>query len=870
MINVSRRCRGVICACLFACAPWLRAGTVTTRSGQTLQGEIKLVGEKIVIATENTLREVLLAEVKKADFSSLSPTTPKPGHGLRGEYFAGRGLSKLLLTRTDPQVAHDWGESAPHPALTPTGREFSVRWTGRLRPPATQTYRLITNTDDGVRLWLDGNLLIDRWYDQSGGEHTAEAKLDGNKAYDLKVEYYNATGRAGASLAWSSPHLPRQVIAHEHLLSPQDDPPATMPQRILLKTPAADSGPEFVRVLKSDRSGLRGEYFEDRDLKQLRFVRIDPSVDFNFHAENLPDPTSPAEGSVRWTGMIQAPRSEDYRFHVEVHRRVRLWVDEQLVIDQWKGEGGEYTSMKVSLTAGKKVPFKLEYTSPDGFMICRVRWSSQSTPRDVVPPEAFSLVETEKSARPVLALLSPEAGAVVAAPSSIKLSAAALSPNGKITKVEYFDRSTLLGAATAPSTGDIYEARWDNPEAGVYPIWARLTDSAGITALTEPQLLTVTGKGDGSLKSPWGDFYIANNEFKTPGKAGMKNGDGAEPTYRIDEALGTLVAEGEHDAGHFIIQPLTGDGQIVARVASLDPADPIAGAMAGITLRENLKNRCKTFSMLYGIPVTDPVVSFVRRQEHWMNPATTERQIGGPYWLKLVRHGDRVHGYTSPDGKNWDLLGSEKFESPPQAYVGLVAFSRDRDKPASVVFDHVEVTPGSPALASAVKGFLTRGGTFIAADVTKVDDNFIHYHRDNKSHKIPAKDVARVLFKPMLAEHAQKLTAGRTGALMSNGDFIEGEIRGVKEGHAQVSSVLFGLRRIAVNEDLVAVVLNEPTPAKALWEVATRDGSVYRARGLRQESDEILMEDASMGKLGVPQESLLELRTLTPSPAGDR
>jgi hypothetical protein len=792
----------------------------------------------------------------------------KAGHGLRGEYFAGRGLKKLLFVRNDPQVAYDWGETSPHPALTPWGREFSVRWTGRLRVAKGQTYQIFTSTDDGVRVWLDGKLVVDRWFDQSGGDHSAEVKLEGGKAYDLKVEYYNGTGRAAAMLAWQAAGVAKQAIPHENLLLPENAAGQSGSGQqgvITLPTPSTDVGPAFERVLQSDRTGLRGEYFEDRELKEAGFVRIDPTIDFNFHAENPPDPTSPAEGSVRWTGMIEARHSEEYRFHVEVHRRVRLWVDDQLVIDQWKGEGGEYTSAKVALVAGKKVPFKLEYTSPDGFMICRVRWSSASTPRDVVPPEAFSLAGDEKLARPVVALLSPEANSLAAAPTAIKLAAAAMTPNGKISKVEFFDRTKRIGTATnsvsGTEHGTIYEIVWENPEAGVYNIWVRLTDSAGVTALTEPQVLTVTGKGDGTLTSPWGDFYIGNNEFKSAGTAGVKAGGDAGKTFTIGEAVGTLVSEGEHDAGHFIVQSLVGDGQIVARVAELDPADPNAGAMAGVTLRESLKNRCKQFSMLYGIPVTDPVVSFVRRPEAWRNPFPTERQVGGPYWLKLARHGNLVHAYTSQDGKNWDLMGSEKFEAAPQAYVGLVAFSQDRAKPAKAVFDHVEVTPGSPALESTAKGFLTRGGTFVAAEVFEIDESFVRYNRDNRTGSIPLKDVARVLFKPMLAEHADKLSGGRTGALMTNGDFFEGEVKGLKDGHASVSSVLFGPRRIWVHEDLVAVVMNEASAAKALFEVEMRDGSVFRGKSLREEKGEVVVEDVSVGGVRVPVSAVVEMRS---------
>src|SRR5260221_7328709 len=148
------------------------------------------------------------------------------------------------------------------------------------------------------------------------------------------------------------------------------------------------------------------------------------------------------EVSIRWTGMIESRFTETYRFHAEVRRRIRLWIDDHLVIDEWKGEGAEYSSDKVPMVAGKKVPFKLEYTSPNGFMLCRLRWSSKSQGRDTIPPEAFSISPDEKLARPVIGMVFPAADTFIAAPASLPLEAAALTPNGQIKTLQFFDRNT--------------------------------------------------------------------------------------------------------------------------------------------------------------------------------------------------------------------------------------------------------------------------------------------------------------------------------------------------------------------------------------------------------------------------------------------
>jgi hypothetical protein len=555
--------------------------------------------------------------------------------------------------------------------------------------------------------------------------------------------------------------------------------------------------------------------------------------------------------------MIEPRFSEEYQFQVEVHRRVRLWVDGKLIIDQWRGEGGEYSSERIALVGGKRVPFKVEYTSPNGFMLCRVRWSSKSQPRETIPPEAFTVAPDEKLSRPVIGMVYPASDAFVAAPQQVALLGAGLSPNGRVTRFQFFGG---VNSAWAEFESQPYRYLLNKPAPGVYKVRAKLTDAAGVTALSDFATLTITGKGDGSIKAPWGDFFIANNDLRTPGTA-SQNGD----AFKIDNAVGTLVAESDHDAGQFVIQPLTGDGQIVARVTGVlpGPDDGVAGAMGGVTIRENLKNRCKQFSMLYGQPGEEPVASFARRQDHWMNPVVSEKPSKLPVWFKLARYGQRVYAYTSADGKDWDLFASERFESSsPQVFAGLVAFCSTPGRPASATFDHVRLIPGSPPLESSVKGFVTRGGTFVAADVYAIDENLVRFTRNHAPASIPLNDVARILFKPLLADQAAKLSPGRSGVLMSTGDFLEGDVRSLKEGSVSVSSVLFGLRRVPLADDVTAVLLHDISAERAPYTIATTDGSLYRARGLRPARDgqELQVDDASLGPVTVPMGALSRLR----------
>ncbi len=139
-------------------------------------------------------------------------TTTGPGGGVKAEYFNNMDLSgEPALTRTDPAIDFSWGD--PGGPGDPIGvNQFSARWTADLEALRTETFRFITSSDDGVRLWLDGKLLIDNWTDHGTTENIAIVNLVGGRIYALRMEYYENTGGAVASLAWESPSVARQVI----------------------------------------------------------------------------------------------------------------------------------------------------------------------------------------------------------------------------------------------------------------------------------------------------------------------------------------------------------------------------------------------------------------------------------------------------------------------------------------------------------------------------------------------------------------------------------------------------------------------------------------------------------------------------------
>jgi hypothetical protein len=135
-------------------------------------------------------------------------------NGLKGEYFDNMNLTNLIAARTDNCINFAWDDIAPMAAM---GLDtYSVRWTGKIVPKYTQTYTFYTLTNDGVRLWVNGQLLIDSWINQAA-EHSSSIGLTAGQAYDIKVEYYNNAATGVAELSWSSPSQPKEVVQGSRL-----------------------------------------------------------------------------------------------------------------------------------------------------------------------------------------------------------------------------------------------------------------------------------------------------------------------------------------------------------------------------------------------------------------------------------------------------------------------------------------------------------------------------------------------------------------------------------------------------------------------------------------------------------------------------
>ena len=254
-------------------------------------------------------------------------------HNWRGEYYANNTLAgSPMVVRDDAQIAFNWERNSPFPELIPADF-FSVRWTRSIYfNPGRYTFSV--TVDDGVRLWVNNQLLVDRWFNQTQTTYTADITLPAGPI-PIKMEYYDAGHHAVAQLSWT---------------------PGTA----------------------GTINNWRGEYYNNDGLAGGPVaVRDDAGIDFNW-GNGAPIAGLGADYfSARWTRTLTLPPGR-YRFTTTTDDGVRLWVNNQLLIDRWIVQPSTAHSGEIELLGGP-VPLKMEYFERTGEARATLTWQMVGT-----------------------------------------------------------------------------------------------------------------------------------------------------------------------------------------------------------------------------------------------------------------------------------------------------------------------------------------------------------------------------------------------------------------------------------------------------------------------------------------------------------
>ncbi len=267
------------------------------------------------------------------------------------KYFNNTDLTGApVLERTDNAIDFDWGGGSPAPG-TVNADNFSVRWEATVSLSAG-TWRFTTTTDDGVRLWVDGNQIINQWKTQPPTTYSADIYLnDGN--HNIKMEYFEGAETATAKLAWTKPGS---------------------------YTPVPTAAPTY-----APSGDWYAQYFNNMSLSGSPVLtRNEANLDYDWGFGSPGWPVPADYFSARWTRSVYFNSTGTWRFTVTADDGVRLWVNNQLIIDQWKRQSATFGA-DVYVNAGT-YEVRMDYFEQTEAAKAKLSWYYAGAPQPTTPP----------------------------------------------------------------------------------------------------------------------------------------------------------------------------------------------------------------------------------------------------------------------------------------------------------------------------------------------------------------------------------------------------------------------------------------------------------------------------------------------------
>jgi hypothetical protein len=260
-------------------------------------------------------------------------TTVGGGAGIKGEYFNNVNLSGTPdLTRIDPNVNFDWGDQGPGAPINADG--WSARWTADLEILSDDTYTFSVNSQDGTRLWIDGELVLDMWVAWVTTKYASLPMYLEKGIHSLRLEFFDSGELGGddvdavQELYWSTPTMAEQIIPAGPLQPPlragSPNPPngaVDVKQAPILKWGAGESAASHQVYFGADEEAVKNantnspEYIGSRALGSESYepVKLSWYTTYYWRVDevNNVNPDSP------WVGSLWSFTTADF-----------IWIDD--------------------------------------------------------------------------------------------------------------------------------------------------------------------------------------------------------------------------------------------------------------------------------------------------------------------------------------------------------------------------------------------------------------------------------------------------------------------------------------------------------------------------------------------------------------
>ena len=160
----------------------------------------------------------VLAETDTSNSTNNSQDTQNGG--LTAKYYNNKDFSDLALTRIDKTVDFSWDTAAPDSLVD--GDTFSVEWSGKIIIPEGGEYTFYMYSDDGIKLYINNQIVVENWTDHSPREDSGKITLSKGE-YPIYIQFYENHGQAYSRMLWSSSGISKQVVPSSNLIPDEGD-----------------------------------------------------------------------------------------------------------------------------------------------------------------------------------------------------------------------------------------------------------------------------------------------------------------------------------------------------------------------------------------------------------------------------------------------------------------------------------------------------------------------------------------------------------------------------------------------------------------------------------------------------------------------
>ena len=336
--------------------------------------------------------------------------------GLNSSYYKGMNLEGVAVAgRVEPDVNLSRG-SAPKEA---GNEKWSASYQGFIEAPITGQIKLSTLSDDGVRLFINDEKLIDNWTIHGVTWNSVTLNVTRGQKLPIKLQYFQLNGNLSLQLHWEwsgkralvpteylwhtdtatlpsvpavpiIPAVPAPLPTPTPTSAPLPTPtptPAPLPTPTPTPLPTPTSAP--TPIFPATSLGLSATYYKGMNLEGVAVAgRVEPDV--NLSRGSAPKEAGNEKWSASYQGFIEAPITGQIKLSTLSDDGVRLFINDEKLIDNWTVHGVTWNSATINVTRGQKLPIKLQYFQLNGNSVLQLHWQWDIQNRVMIPNQNLS------------------------------------------------------------------------------------------------------------------------------------------------------------------------------------------------------------------------------------------------------------------------------------------------------------------------------------------------------------------------------------------------------------------------------------------------------------------------------------------------